>query len=184
MELGIFKSIDLVVKLTIAMKNVIGLPDITWKYKAPEKLCWDTKNKLLLVIFKCGSTFFFYHISDLMCLLPDPQWLDAQEGSWEGLGAGQKDRGSPQEKRSAHEEVQGEDRCSQAREYPWYSGLVSWVEMLVWSMFLFIEVSVLLQACQLVTCFYWVSFRRWRRTRKGQRRKEWHCRAARPKLMI
>lgn len=64
-----------------------------------------------------------------MDLLPDSQWRDAQEGSWEGLGAGQEDRGSPQEERGTHEEVQGEDKYLRSQTVVW--GLVcKWLELL------------------------------------------------------
>lgn len=63
--------------------------------------------------------YFFCCINDLMFLFPDPQWDDAQEGSWEGPGAGQEDWGSPQEEWSAHEEVQGKDKCLQAEKLLW-----------------------------------------------------------------
>ena len=62
---------------------------------------------------KCEITFLMF---DMMFLLPDSQWHEAQEGSWEGSGAGQKDWGSPQEEWGAHEEVQGEDRYLQAEK--------------------------------------------------------------------
>lgn len=118
-----------------------------------------------------------------MCLFPDPQWHDAQEGSWEGPGAGQEDRGSPQEEWSAHEEVQGKDKCSQAEKLLW-SPKFHRSSCKSGTCFLFYESLQLFQASWLVCCLHWVACRRWRRTGKGQKRKEWRCRAARAKLMI
>lgn len=67
---------------------------------------------------------YFHYINDVMCLFIDPHWHDAQEGSWEGPGAGQEDWGSPQEEWSAYEEVQGKDKCSQAKKLLWSPGPV------------------------------------------------------------
>lgn len=53
----------------------------------------------------------------------------------------------------------------------------------VWGMSLSFESLELLHASWLALCFPWVACRRWRRTRKGQKRTEWLCRAARAKLM-
>lgn len=54
-----------------------------------------------------GSSSFNNWVNDLLCPSSEPQRHDAQEGSWERLGAGQEDRGSPQEEWSADEALQG-----------------------------------------------------------------------------
>ena len=114
-----------------------------------------------------------------MCLSSDPQWHDAQEGSWEGPGAGQEDRGSPQEEWSTHEEVQGKDKHSQAEKSENSSS-----ERQPGSCFFSVKACSSFRTSWLDCSLHWVAFRRWRRTEKGQKRKEWPCRAAKAKLMI